>query len=78
MMADSTPKQYMGKAFGFHRSMDTLGAAVGPLFTYLILILTSNDLRAVFGWTALPGILSILVIVLFLRERKPRTARGSH
>src|SRR3954468_15377670 len=42
MMADSTPREYMGKAFGFHRSMDTLGAAVGPLLTYVILILTNN------------------------------------
>ena len=77
MMADSTPKQYMGKAFGFHRSMDTLGAALGPLVTYLILMLTSNDLRAVFGWTAVPGILSVLVIVLFLRERDARPAHGA-
>jgi MFS family permease len=75
MMADSTPRQYMGKAFGFHRSMDTLGAAVGPLIAWLILVLTNNDLRAVFGWTALPGILSVLVILLFLREkRKPQEA----
>jgi MFS family permease len=76
MMADSTPKQYMGKAFGFHRSMDTFGAAVGPLFTYVILLFTSGDLRAVFAWTALPGILSIVVMVLFLRERtRPTSAK---
>jgi MFS family permease len=74
MMADSTPKQYMGKAFGFHRSMDTLGAALGPLFTYVILALTSNDLRAVFAWTLVPGILSVVVIVLFLREKQTRPA----
>lgn len=70
MMADSTPKEHMGKAFGFHRSMDTLGAAVGPLLTYFILIFSSNDLRAVFGWTAIPGVLSVLVLVFFLRERR--------
>lgn len=74
MMADSTPRKYMGKAFGFHRSMDTLGAAVGPLFTALILLWTSNDLRAVFAWTAVPGVLSVLVLLVFLRERKPRNA----
>ena len=72
MMADSTEKRYMGKAFGFHRSMDTLGAALGPLFTYLILLATNNDLRAVFGWTAVPGILAVVVILIFLRERKPK------
>lgn len=76
MMADSTPAEYRGKAFGFHRSMDTFGAAVGPLLTYFILLLTNNDLRAVFGWTLLPGVLSILVIVLFLRERTKKAAPG--
>jgi MFS family permease len=70
MMADSTPREYMGKAFGFHRSMDTLGAAVGPLLAYLVLLLSNNDLRAVFGWTAVPGALSVLVILLFLREKR--------
>src|SRR6476646_7111069 len=58
MMADSTQKRYMGKAFGFHRSMDTLGAAVGPLLAWLILVATNNDLRAVFAWTLVPGLLS--------------------
>jgi MFS family permease len=75
MMADSTPKRYMGKAFGFHRSMDTFGAAVGPLLTYYILVMTSGDLGSVFLWTAVPGALSVLIIWLFLRER--RTPTGS-
>jgi len=75
MMADSTPKQYMGKAFGFHRSMDTFGAAIGPLLTWLILVVTNNDLRAVFAWTIVPGILSVLVLLLFLRE-KPRSKQA--
>jgi MFS family permease len=70
MMADSTPKQYMGKAFGFHRSMDTFGAAVGPLLTYYILVMTAGDIGSVFLWTAVPGVLSVLVILLFLRERR--------
>jgi MFS family permease len=74
MMADSTPKEYMGKAFGFHRSMDTLGAAVGPLLTYIILLATSNNLNAVFAWTIVPGILSVLVIVFFLRNPRKKAA----
>jgi MFS family permease len=62
----------MGKAFGFHRSMDTFGAAVGPILTYIILLNTSGDIQAVFAWTAVPGILAILVSVIFLRERVNR------
>ncbi len=68
VIADSVPEHYRGKAFGFHRSMDTLGAAIGPLLTVAILSRTGNDLPAVFRWTLVPGSLAILVILLFLRE----------
>ncbi len=71
MIADSTSARYRGKAFGFHRGMDTLGAAIGPLAAALILALHPADMRAVFAWTALPGLLAILVVLLFLRT--PRT-----
>jgi MFS family permease len=70
LLADSAPAEYRGKAFGFHRAMDTLGAAIGPLFAVVILALSSNDLRQVFFWTALPGLLSVIVLVFFLRERR--------
>lgn len=70
LMADSTPREYMGKAFGFHRSMDTLGAAIGPLLTFVILLATMGDLRAVFAWTAVPGILATIIVVLFVREKR--------
>ncbi|MFL5731649.1 MAG: MFS transporter [Chloroflexia bacterium] len=76
MMADSTPQEYMGKAFGFHRSMDTLGAAVGPLLAYLILLATSGDIRAVFGWTAVPGVLALVVLLFFLREKRKEPVAG--
>ena len=76
MLADATTPQHRGKAFGFHRAMDTLGAAIGPLLAFVILAATNNDLRAVFWWTALPGILSVLVIIFFLREgRRERAAK---
>lgn len=77
MMADSTPREHIGKAFGFHRSLNTLGAAIGPILTYLILIFTEGNLHAVFLWTLLPGVLSLLVIVLFLRERADSDSEGS-
>ena len=69
LLADSTEPRYMGKAFGFHRSLDSLGAALGPLLTALILILSNNDYRAVFAWTLIPGVLAVLVIIFFLREK---------
>ena len=76
LMADSTPKEYMGKAFGFHRSMDTFGAAVGPLLTYVILLSTSGNIQAVFAWTAVPGVIAIVVSAVFLRERVRKRDEG--
>jgi MFS family permease len=80
LLADSTDAQNRGKAFGFHRSMDTLGAAIGPLLTVGILALNGQDLRQVFAWTAVPGVLGVLVLVFFLREQRrerPVAAKAS-
>jgi MFS family permease len=75
LLADSAPEGFRGKAFGFHRAMDTLGASLGPLFTFGILALTNNDLRQVFIWTAIPGAISVLILVFLLREkRRPAAA----
>jgi MFS family permease len=68
LLADSTPPEHLGKAFGFHRTLDTLGAAIGPLITAAILLLSNNDLRPVFAWAAVPGLLAVLVVLFFLRE----------
>ncbi len=73
LLADSTDASHRGKTFGFHRAMDTVGAAIGPLLTALILALSNNDLRQVFLWTLPPGLISILVIFFYLHERPART-----
>lgn len=73
MIADVTPPEQRGKAFGFHRAADTLGAAVGPLLALAVLTMTHGNLRAVFAWTLAPGALAVLVAVIFLR--RPRVAR---
>lgn len=68
IIADSVPATYRGKAFGFHRAMDTAGAALGPLIASLILAATGGNLPAVFFWTVVPGVIGILIIPLLLRE----------
>ena len=75
MIADAVPTHERGRAFGIHRSADTLGAAIGPLLALAILNATSGDLRAVFGWTLVPGALAVAVALLFLRD--PRRRRAS-
>jgi MFS family permease len=68
LIADSTPPESRGKAFGFHRSMDHAGAVVGPLLATAVLYLRGNDLRRVFWLAGIPGILAVVLIIVRLRE----------
>jgi MFS family permease len=59
LIADSTPPEMRGRAFGFHRSADSIGAVCGPL---LALLFTGNY-RTAFLIAFIPGLLSMLLIV---------------
>jgi len=62
-----------GLAFGLHRTMDTAGAVLGPLFTLLLLQL-GVSLRCIFALAVIPGLLSVVVIWRGVRERAARDA----
>lgn len=64
LIADSVTPDKRGAAFGWHRGMDTLGAAVGPLFALLLLTTYSENLRSLYYWALIPGLISVLVIFL--------------
>src|SRR6516162_7616944 len=68
LIDDSTDPSIRGRAFGFHRAMDHLGAAIGPLLAAGLLWLLPDQLRTLFLVTLLPGLLVILLLVLGLRE----------
>lgn len=67
LIADSSDPAERGRAFGFHRMMDTIGAAIGPLMAWLVLQLRPEQYRLVFWWAAVPGVLAIIA-VFFIRE----------
>ncbi len=74
LIAESSERGKTGKSFGFHRMMDTLGAVAGPLVAIGLLELLKNlpsksIYRYIFLLSALPGVLSLFVIVLFVRDR---------
>jgi MFS family permease len=74
LIADSTAAADRGRAFGLHRGMDTLGAAIGPLLGWWLLArwqpLGSEAYRRVFFVSAIPAALSVLVLVLFVRAAR--------
>lgn len=68
LAADVSPSAY-GRAFGFERLMDTVGAIAGPLTALWLLQVTNHAYRTVFFWTLLPGLLAALCFWLLVRER---------
>ncbi|OHE58134.1 MAG: MFS transporter [Thermodesulfovibrio sp. RBG_19FT_COMBO_42_12] len=70
IIAESTEKTHLGRAFGFHRSMDTLGAVIGPALAFLLLGIFSNNYRIVFWLSMIPGAIAVLLIILFIKEKK--------
>jgi len=70
IIAESSEKSYLGRAFGFHRAMDTMGAVVGPALAFFLLGLFSNNYRWVFWLSMIPGAIAVLVIIFFITEKK--------
>ena len=69
LIADSVPREALGRAFGFHRAGDSLGAVIGPLIGLALLTLLHEDLRAALWWAVVPATGSAL-LVLAVREHR--------
>ena len=72
MLAGSVEKQDLGKAFGFHEALDTLGALLGPAVAFALLS-TGNGFRTVFWVALIPG--AVCIVLFGLITRDPRHER---
>jgi MFS family permease len=70
MVADETPPEIRGAAFGLRQSLDTVGAFLAPLAAVALMWLFADDIRAVFWVAVIPAVASIALAWLFLREPK--------
>lgn len=69
-----------GKSFGFHRTMDTIGAMLGPALAFLLLPIlakgsSSNGYRELFSLAIIPAVIGLLILAAFVREK--RIPRGN-
>jgi MFS family permease len=74
LLADSVHPDYLGRAFGWHRAMDTLGAVIGPLLAIGLVQAAGGNLRAIFLLSFVPGALGA-GLVFAVRERGRRGSR---
>ncbi len=68
LIADIAPPELRGAAFGLRQSLDTVGAFLGPLLAVGLMLLWSDDFRAVFWVAVIPGLLAVGCLVIGLRE----------
>jgi len=73
MVADIAPAEVRGAAFGLRQSLDTVGAFTGPLLAAGLMLLWANDFRAVFWVAVIPGMLSVLLLMVGVTEPERHT-----
>ncbi|MBA3978007.1 MAG: MFS transporter [Nitrosopumilus sp.] len=66
LIADSVSESISGKAFGIHRTIDQMGAIVGPIVAFTIL--QFMDIQAVFVLSLIPGVIAVIILIFFVKE----------
>lgn len=76
LLAEATEERYRGRAFGFERAMDSLGAVLGPLVALLVVNWAQFSARSVFLISAIPATIAALMI-LSVKEKRERVVKGT-
>jgi MFS family permease len=66
LIADSVSESRVGRAFGLHRTIDQLGAIVGPVAAFALLQIV--DIRGIFLASLIPGVIALLILLFFVKE----------
>jgi len=66
LISEVTPPEQRGRAYGFHRGADHFGAVLGSLAAWWLLQ-RGADVRSVIGWSAVPGVVAVVVLAVVLR-----------
>jgi len=68
LVADLTPANLRGSAYGLRQSLDTIGAVLGPLLAIVFMAALANNFTAVFWIAVVPAFVSLAIIVFAVRE----------
>lgn len=76
MLSQEATKETKGRVFGFHRGMDTIGAAIGPALALVFLFFYPGQYKTLFYLAFIPGVLAILLIFLLKEKKQPVSTMG--
>ena len=71
LLSDEATPETKGTVFGFHRSMDTLGAVIGPLIALLYLYFYPDNYKTLFYFAFIPGIIAIIITGIIKEKKHP-------
>jgi MFS family permease len=75
LIADVTPAEFRGRAYGLRQAMDTSGAVIGPVAAIGLMALFANDFRAVFWVAVIPALIAVALVLAGVEEKhEPRSA----
>ncbi len=72
LLAGAVTKETYGRAFGFERMMDTLGAIVGPASAFFLLQAVNHHYPTLFALTLIPGLIAAGLIAFAVKEKERR------
>jgi MFS family permease len=76
MVGDMVPAGQRGAAYGLRQSLDTIGAFAGPLIAIALMAALHENFRLIFWLALIPGLLSVLVLMIGVREPARRGTAG--
>ena len=69
LISESADGSIQGKAFGFHRALDSLGAVVGPLTAVFLINYFGGNLRPIFYLAFIPGAVGVFLLLSLVKEK---------
>ncbi|MBK7561021.1 MAG: MFS transporter [Chitinophagaceae bacterium] len=76
LLSQEATKETKARVFGFHRGMDTVGAAIGPVLALVFLFFYPGEYKTLFYLAFIPGLLSIAFIFLLKEKKQPVSTLG--
>ena len=70
LVADVTPSEIRGRAFGLRQSIDTLGAFLGPVIAIVAMAAFANDMRMVFWLAVIPAVIAVALVLFGVEDAK--------
>lgn len=77
LVADFTPPEMRGAAYGLRQALDSVGALIGPLLAVALMIWFVNDIRRVMWVAVVPAFIAVALLIIYIREPERARTGGS-